>query len=66
MRKRAWIALGGLVAVVVLACSGGGDGQNNPSPSFERDCKVRGGHVVSERRGHGITKVCVPPAGGWQ
>lgn len=50
----------GLFAVVALACSGGGEGQT-PGDKFERDCKVRGGHVQDLGS---LGKQCLPPIDG--
>lgn len=58
-----------LVAVVVLiSTTAAGCGGNTPAEpdKFTRDCTVRGGHVSTQRHGHGIRRVCLPPPGGWQ
>lgn len=66
--KKLSIAAAAVVLVMTTAggCPSDNPSQKKPSDKFTRDCTVRGGHVVSERRGHGITPVCAPPAGGWQ
>jgi hypothetical protein len=52
-----------MMAIVVIACSGGGQA---PGDKFERDCRAKGGHVSTQRQGGSTSRVCLPPAGGWQ
>jgi hypothetical protein len=52
-----------VAAIVVIACSGGGQ---QPGDKFERDCKAKGGHVTTQKQGGSTSRVCLPPAGGWQ
>lgn len=59
-----------LTATTAEGCSKQG-GTGGPKPkltgaAFDRDCKARGGHPVTVRKGHDVNKICEPPAGGWQ
>jgi hypothetical protein len=56
----------GTVVVVLVATTAGGCGGKDKGDKFTRDCTVRGGHVSTQRHGHGIRRVCLPPPGGWQ
>jgi hypothetical protein len=50
--------------VLIFASAGG---CNSPSgDKFSRDCKDRGGHVGIHTVHGKTSKVCLPPAGGWQ
>lgn len=76
MKKRIWFvravwlaAFAAIAAIIACGSSQGGTGGPKPKltgAAFDRDCKVRGGHPVTVRKGHDVTKVCEPPAGGWQ
>lgn len=55
--KVAWLAVGALFAVIVLACAAGGQ---TPGDKFERDCRARGGHVQTTHRGDSTSRICVP------
>jgi hypothetical protein len=59
-----------LAAALVLATAGGCNKRHAPAPAptgkaFDRACLARGGHPTTQRTGHGIVRVCLPPAGGW-
>lgn len=53
-------------AAVLVATTAGGCGGSGKADTFTRDCIARGGHVGTQRRGHAVVRVCLPPRGGWQ
>jgi hypothetical protein len=57
-----------IIAVLFVASMlvAGLAGCDDKQSKFDRDCKVRGGHVQTHKQGDSTSKVCLPPAGGWQ
>lgn len=54
-----------IAAIVVLAATTAG-GCGDKDDEFTRDCKVKGGHVVTQKRDGSTSRICLPPSGGWQ